>query len=68
MTSFEELVHASGLAGATTPLDDVTVLAAVEECYGLGGDLRRIATEKDDTFELPGTQRATPSGQDQRTR
>ncbi len=52
VTSFEELVHASGLAGATTALDDVTVLAAVEQCYGLGGDLRRIATEKDDTFEL----------------
>lgn len=51
-TSFEELIHASGLAGVTAPLDDVTVLAAVEQCYGIGGDLRRIATEKDDTFEL----------------
>lgn len=50
--SFDELVHASGLAEAATPLDDLAVLAAVKQCYGLGGDLRRIATEKDDTFEL----------------
>lgn len=57
MVGFDELMQASGLTGTTRPIDDDTVLAAVNECYGFSGDLRRIATEKDDTFELR-TQRA----------
>lgn len=49
---FDALVEASGLTSVTPAIEPALALAALKVIYGLGGDLKRIATEKDDTFVL----------------
>ncbi|GAA4533193.1 phosphotransferase [Amycolatopsis samaneae] len=52
MPGFRELVTASGLDAVTEHLDEALVLAALREIHGLSGRLRRVASEKDETFVL----------------
>ncbi|MBF6129632.1 phosphotransferase [Nocardia brasiliensis] len=47
---FDALMAASGLSGATRPLNERTVRAALRQYFGRSGHLTRIPTEKDDTF------------------
>jgi Ser/Thr protein kinase RdoA (MazF antagonist) len=42
----------SGLASSHEPVGATLVGALLEEHYGIGGELARLATEKDDTFRL----------------
>ncbi|WP_410641615.1 phosphotransferase [Amycolatopsis sp. lyj-346] len=46
------LFEESGLASSHEPVDEALVSALVAKHYHVGGDLERLATEKDDTFRL----------------
>ncbi|MEU0203432.1 MULTISPECIES: phosphotransferase [unclassified Streptomyces] len=48
----QRLLEVSGLAASHEPIDAVLVSIFLEEHYRLGGQLERLATEKDDTFRL----------------
>lgn len=51
-TSLEQLLAESALDVSEPRLDPARVADALREHFGVGGTLRRIATEKDDTFLL----------------
>jgi hydroxylysine kinase len=48
----QRLLAESGLAAPHEPVDVALVSTLVARRYALGGDLERLATEKDDTFRL----------------
>jgi Ser/Thr protein kinase RdoA (MazF antagonist) len=48
----QRLLAESGLASPHEPVDVALVRTLVARHYSLGGDLERLATEKDDTFRL----------------
>ncbi|UNB53024.1 aminotransferase class III-fold pyridoxal phosphate-dependent enzyme [Mycolicibacterium sp. YH-1] len=54
VSAFTALVEESGLNAASPPLPEQVVESALATWFGMTGELTRIPTEKDDTFELDG--------------
>lgn len=52
MQRMQQLFEESGLTSRHEPIDEQLVAAALQQQYGLAGNLERIDTEKDSTFRL----------------